>query len=101
MQSKSNVTGYCFVDMETLGKLFTQMVCKECGKCSCLVLEDEPHAQKGSAIHLQVQCKDFGRVYTFYTSKKVQHSFDMNKRFVYAIRSIGQGHASMKRFAPT
>ena len=97
-QSKSNVTGYRFVDMEMLGELFTQMVCKECGKCSCLVLEDEPRERKGSASHLRVRCKDCGWVYTFYTSKKVQHSFDINKRFVYAMRSIGQGHASMKRF---
>ena len=97
-QSKSNVTGYRFVDTEMLGELFTQMVCKECGKCSCLVLEDEPRERKGSASHLRVRCKDCGWVYTFYTSKKVQHSFDINKKFVYAMRSIGQGHASMKRF---
>lgn len=83
--------------MELLGELFTQMVCKECGN-SCLVLEDEPRERKGSASHLRVRCKDCGWVYTFYTSKKVQHSFDINRRFVYAMRSIGQGHASMKRF---
>ena len=35
MQSNSNVTGYLFVEMELLGELFTQMICKECGKC-CL-----------------------------------------------------------------
>ena len=86
--------------MELLGELFTQMVCKECGN-ACLVLEDEPCEQKGSASHLRVRCKDCGWVYTFYTLKKVQHSFDINRRFVYAMRSIGQGHASMKRFAPT
>ena len=59
-QSKENVTGYRFVDMEMLGELFTQMVCKECGKCSCLVLEDEPRERKGSASHLRVRCKDCG-----------------------------------------
>jgi hypothetical protein len=83
--------------MELLGELFTQMVCKECGN-SCLVLEDEPRERKGSASHFRVCCKDCRWVYTFYTSKKVQHSFDINRRFVYAMRSIGQGHASMKRF---
>ena len=36
--------------------------------------------------------------FSFYSSKKVNKSFDMNKRLVYAMRSIGQGHASMKRF---
>ena len=65
----------------------------------CLsLLEDEPCERKGSASHLRVRCEDCGWVYTFYTSKTVQHSFDINRRFVYAMRSIGQGHASMKRF---
>ena len=92
------VTGYRFVDMEMLSNVFQRMVCKECGDSACLELEDNPHEQKGSASHLRVRCEACGWVYTLYTSKKVQHSFDVNKRFVYAMRSMGQGHASMKRF---
>ena len=92
------VTGYRFVDMEILSVVFQQMVCKECGNSAGLVLEDNPRERKGSASHLRVRCEACGWVYTFYTSKKVQRSFDVNKRLVYAMRSMGQGHASMKRF---
>lgn len=95
---KATVTGYRFVDMELLSDVFQQMMCKECGDSACLVLEDNPHERKGSASHLRVRCEACGWVYTFYTSKKVQHSFDVNKRFVYAMRSMGQEHSSMKRF---
>lgn len=94
----SNITGYRFVDMELLNNVFQQMMCKECGNSAGLVLEDNPRERKGSACHLRVLCKECGWVYTFYTSKKVQHSYDINKRFVYAMRSNGQGHSSMKRF---
>ena len=95
---KATVTGYRFIDMEMLNDVFQQMVCSECGSSCCLVLEDDPRERKGSASHLRVRCQTCGWVYTFYTSKKVQHSFDINKRFVYAMRSMGQGHSSMKRF---
>ena len=95
----SKLTGYRFIDVEILGELFQQMVCKECGGFnSCLVLEDKPTERKGSASHLRVRCEECGWVYTFYTSKKIQHGFDVNRRLVYAMRSIGQGHASIKRF---
>ena len=95
---KSTVTGYRFVDMELLSDVFQQVMCKECGSSACLVLEDNRREQKGSASHLRVRCETCGWVYTFHTSKKVQHSFDINKRLVYAMRSMGQGHSSMKRF---
>jgi len=97
-QSKQSVTGYRFVDMELLSELFQQMVCKECGDLSGLVLEDKPRERKGSASHLRIRCEACGWVYAFDTSKKVQHTFDINRRLVYAMRSIGQGHASIKRF---
>lgn len=46
-------------------------------------------------IYDYIRCKACERVNTFYTSKKVQHSFDVNNRFVYAMRSVEQGHVSM------
>ena len=92
----SNVTGYRFIDVEILGQLFQQMVCKECGGSnSCLVLEDKHTERKGSASHLRVRCIECGWVYT---SKQIHNGFDVNRRLVYAMRSIGQGHASIKRF---
>ena len=93
----SKLIGYRFIDMEILGELFQQIVCQECGG-SCLVLEDKPTERKGSASLLRVRCEKCGWVYTFYTSKRIHHGFDVNRRLVYAMRSIGQGHASIERF---
>ena len=93
----SKLTGYGFIDMDILGELFQQIVCQECGGSSH-VLEDKPTERKGSASHLRVRCEKCGWVYTFYTSKRIPHGFDVNRRLVYAMRSIGQGHSSIERF---
>ena len=91
------ITGYRFIDVEILNELFQQMPCKLCGESS-LSLEDDPRERKGCASHLRLRCDKCGRVYTFFTSKKVKHFFDVNRRLVYAMRSIGQGEASASRF---
>lgn len=93
----TNVTGYRFVDMELLTEAFQQMPCIECGNF-CLALEDNQFERNGCASLLRLHCKECGWVYCFRTSKNVQHYFDINRRFVYAMRGIGQGEASAKRF---
>ncbi|XP_028412728.1 uncharacterized protein LOC114535641 [Dendronephthya gigantea] len=92
-----NVLGYRFIDMELLFAFVTEMCCKQCGD-STLVLEDNKHERKGCVSHLRVRCQSCGWVYTFYTSKKQEYAFDANKRFVYAMRSLGKGHTAAKRF---
>ena len=92
-----NVTGYRLIDMELLSELFQQMPCIECGK-SCLILEENPRERHGCASHLRLRCDECGWVYTFYTSKKVKQCFDVNRRLVYAMRSIGEWQVSAKRF---
>ena len=71
-----------------------------CGECheSALLLEDNSNERYGCASHLRVRCTQCGWVYTFYTSKKVNQFFDINRRLVYAMRAIGQGQSSARRF---
>jgi hypothetical protein len=92
-----HATGYRFIDIEILSEVFQQVLCKECGESSSLVLEDKKIERKGCASHLRLRCEECGWVYKFYSSKKVKKSFEY-KRLIYAMRSIGKGHASMKRF---
>ena len=83
--------------MELLAELFKHISCRECHS-SALLLEDNPRERYGCASHLRVRCDHCGWVYTFYTSKEVNHFFDINRRFVYAMRAVGQGEASARRF---
>ena len=52
----------------------------------------------GSARKLAIECV-CGWDHIFCSSKKVGKSFDVNKRFTYAMRSCGQGHLGLKKFS--
>lgn len=95
--NKSNVSGYRFIDMEVLSELFEQMPCKECGEFKLMFAEDSLQ-RKGCASSLRIACENCGWKYCFYSSKKVKHYFEVNRRLVYAMRTIGKGASSAKRF---
>ena len=97
-EKTTKVSGYRFIDLEILYEFVTHEVCcKLCGESS-LVLEDNEHGRKGCVSHLRARCISCGWTYTFHTSKKQGYAFDANKRFVYAMRSLGKGHTAAKRF---
>ena len=95
-----NVSGYRFIDMELLFAFVTEVCCKQCSD-SNLVLEDNKHERKSCVSHLRVRYESCGWVYTFHTSKKQEYAFDANRRFVYAMRSLGKGHTAAKPFCAT
>ena len=68
-------TDYRFIDIEILSEVFQQVVCKECGESSSLVLEDKKFESKCCASHLRLRCEECGWVFSFYFSKKVKKSF--------------------------
>lgn len=96
LRKGSNITGYRFFDMDILAEVFAEMPCRECYDnkliCSEVILK-----RRGCASFLRLFCKSCGWKNEFYTSRKVNYFFEVNRRFVYALRSIGQGHASAKR----
>lgn len=97
-QKESVVTGFRFLDMELLVELSEQLNCRPCG-CSFFALEDSRRERKGCSSHLRGRYENCGWVYTLYTSKKVRrHSFDVNKRFVYCMKSLGKRHAAAEKF---
>ena len=61
-------------------------------------MEDKHTERKEFASHPRIQCIECSWVYIFYESKQIHHGFDVNRRLVYTMRSIGPGHASLKRF---
>ena len=60
-----HATGYRFIDIEILSEVFQQVVCKECGESSSLVLEDKKFERKGCASHLRLRCEECGWVFRF------------------------------------
>ena len=90
-------SGYCFMDMKKLATAIELVCCKDCGKCS-MTLRELSSKRKGCASCLQFFCASCGWSYSFYTSKKEKKFFDVNRRLVYGMRTIGRGASAAKRF---
>ena len=89
-------SGYRFMDIQILRKVVELLLCPSCFLNNVKLVEHFEN-KKGSAINLSIEC-DCGYENPFYSSTKNGKSFDVNKRFVYAMRSCGQGFAGMERF---
>lgn len=89
------ITGYRLVDVELLGRVFSSLRCADCG---CFTLTENTISRKGCASELRVLCHNCGWRNEFYTSKKQAKSFEVNRRLVYSMRSLGKGHSGAKKF---
>ena len=88
-------TGYRLIDIEILEYVFSLLACPECKQ----PMLDFSESQKfGSARKMQLECA-CGWQHMFWSSKKECRSFDINRRFCYAMRSCGQGYSGMKQFS--
>lgn len=96
---KPRISGYRLVDMEVLAAVFELMPCpcNDCGEFS-LTLSEVSFMRKGCSSCLRLFCASCGWKHSFYTSKKIKKHFEVNRRLVYGMRSIGQGASSAKRF---
>ena len=94
---KPDISGYRLVDMEELASVFELICCRDCGKLS-IILSEVSFKRKGCSSCLRLFCTSCGWNHSFYTSKKVKKHFEVNRRLVYGMRSIGQGASSAKRF---
>lgn len=98
--NENGVSGYRIIDMAILSIMFKMLPCKECFDRE-LTLVDDITQRMGCASCLALQCNTCGWTETFYTSERVGHYFQVNRRMVYAMRSIGCGLSAMKRFCTT
>ena len=72
-----------------------------CPSCHNRDLQLRQQSKQGCAIKLVFVCYQCEWTKSFWTSSKcinTKRSFDINKRIVYAMRSIGQGYNGMVRF---
>jgi hypothetical protein len=86
--NKSEVSGYRFINLEILGTIFKLLPCKECHECQFMLIEDDSQCM-GCASCLSVWCSSYGCSEVFYTSEKLDHCFEINRRMTYAKRLIG------------
>ena len=89
--------GFHLIDLAILSTIFALLPCKKCKKFA-LELVENMSKHKGCASSLQLHCNSCHWKEEFYTSAKVNYFFEVNRRFVYAMRSIGSGASAAERF---
>ena len=95
--SENSATGYRFIDVSILSNVFEQLLCPGCSSAS-LTLTDNFEKKNGCASFLFIECISCHWNLKFCTSINIQGSYEINKRFVYAMRSVGQGFSGAKKF---
>ena len=86
-EDSPNITGFRFFDMEVLSSVFEQL---RCGDCST--------KRKGCASTLRLLCEHCGWKFSFCTSRKQGKSYELIRRLVYGMRTIGKGYAGARKF---
>ena len=64
----------------------------------CLMLEDDLPKINDCANHLKLVCQECYWHYTFYTTNQTRGTFEVNRRLVHEMCSIGSGYAGAKKF---
>ena len=93
----TKLDGYRILSFEILSNVLKEVTCQNCSKM-CLRSKEDNKRRQGCASYLSFVCSSCDWKYCFYTSKKIKKGFEVNKRFVYGMRLIGQGRTSAKRF---
>ena len=96
-EGSPTITGFRFFDMEVLSSVFEQLRCGDCGSFSLLLMEDSTK-RKGCASTLRLLCEHCGWKFSFCTSRKQGKSYEVNRRLVYGMRTIGKGYAGARKF---
>ena len=85
-EDSPTITGFRVFDMEVLSSVFEQL---RCGDCST--------KRKGCASTLRLLCEHCGCKFSFCTSRKQGKSFEVNRRLVYGVSTIGKGYAGARK----
>jgi hypothetical protein len=93
------LSGYRIIDIEVLSVIFKELICPMCFNEDSLVLSDNLKDRHGLASFLVLKCSNCLFRKNFCTSKKSgKQGYDVNKRVVYTMRSLGHGHAGLEKF---
>ena len=95
--SRPMITGFRLFDMDILCNVLSMLRCHQCGELNLLFMEDEIN-RKGCTSSLRLLCENCGWKHSFYTSKQQGKSFEVNRRIVYGMRTLGKGQTGAKKF---
>ena len=96
-QTDSKITGYRIIDVELLSDVIEMLCCPAC-KMSNLRLHESFSKKKGLASFLTLKCESCDFENEFSSSRQAGKGYDINRRLIYSMRSLGQGYCGIKKF---
>ena len=98
--NEAKVQGYRLIDMSILNNIIQLLACPHCCHES-LSIKELTKKKRGFASTLVVVCSNCKYCNEFLTSKICNNKAgcDVNRRSVYAMRSIGVGYTGLRKFA--
>lgn len=98
LEKQDKPSGFRLVDIDVLQQAITSFaLCKICKKGSLCIVENETRPKMGMANCWQFQCTNqlCSKSIEFYTSKKCGRAFDVNRRIVLGVSTIGKGYQAL------
>ena len=92
---KEKIQGLRFMDMELLSAVFELLPCPECKQPMLELLEMKRY---GLGCELIIHCQGCTWEHKFLNTKKTGPSFQVNRKAFYAMRRVGGGYQSLKKF---
>lgn len=96
-QADPRITGYRIVDVELLSDVIEILCCPTC-KMSTLRLHENFSKKKGLASILALKCENCNFEKEFSSSRQAGKGYDINRRILYSMRSLGQGYSGIEKF---
>ena len=96
-RKENSLSGYSLIDLNILSQIFNVLLYPTCESDS-LELHEDSNKKHGLSNLLFLKCSECEYRNDFFTSSKVGRSFEVNKRIVYAMRSLGIGYTAMENF---
>ena len=98
VEVEEKVNGFRFIDIEILQTaLQNAALCKFCKHGFLSIVENSEKPKMGMANHWLLQCSNnlCGKSCAFYTSRKCGRGFEMNRRLVLGMSTIGKGYNAL------
>lgn len=94
-----DIQGYRLIDMSIFDEIVKLLACPDCFTQS-LSVRELTKKKKGLTTCLSIVCGDCNYSQDFLTSKPcgLKGGFDVNRRAVYAMRSLGVGYNGLRKF---
>ncbi|GFQ75493.1 uncharacterized protein TNCT_434001 [Trichonephila clavata] len=97
--SAESQSRFVIIDLNMLNDIFNNIAkCRYCDRSFCFDVAENKSSRRGLASSISATCKYCGSSHGSMTSNSVPAGYEVNLRFVYGMRCIGNGKSAAQTF---